>query len=137
MANIFTTNNTGDYRISATTTSTYYNDSVTLAGKRIHIGEYMNIEYVVDTNGIVIPLSDIKSVSFKQYNDPEGLMSALSEEGYNEGTSLFIKDKEGIVHLIDFNGPYNRHNFEFVSTYDSDLKKKVFLYQFSHMKNKA
>jgi hypothetical protein len=120
-----------------TTTSPYTYDSYVTSTKQVlRVDQYMNIEYVVDIKGVVIPFSEIKAVSLRQFDDPSGMMSQLASDlTFNDGYSVYVKDLEDEVHIVDLSSNYNRDNFEYVSSYDSSIKMKVFLYQFSQRKN--
>lgn len=86
--------------------------------------------YVVDIEGEVIPLTNIKRVSKKQFNTVEGMINKLSidENTFSRYNSLYIMDIYNYVHVVDFDKDENR------ICYDGSYCVNIFLENFAESK---
>lgn len=125
-----------DYFYGTMGTHTYgYDDNITR--KPLTLEDHMAIHYVVSIDGHVLPLGDITKVKTTPFKDIDGMYSALSsEETPNPTYTVYVKNVENDVFVVDFT-KNNDYNFQDISSYDSDRKKKVFLHQVTKMRNKA
>lgn len=123
-----------DYFYGTTGTHTYDGN---ITRKPLTLEDHMAIQYVVSIDGHVLPLGDISKVKTTPFKDIDGMYSALSsEETPNPTYTVYVKNEENDVFVVDFS-KNNDYNFQDISSYDSDRKKKVFLHQVTKMRNKA
>jgi len=96
-----------------------------------------NFKYVVDIDGIVIPINTIQAISFKQFKSLSGMMCKLSSEAEANMNSpysnmIYVLDLDDVVHVVDFQDDKNRQ-----ITYDTSFNLKTFLEEYANIKNNA
>lgn len=57
----------------------------------------MRLTYVVTVDGVVTPLIDILSMSYKQFKDEEGVASELKYDAISDNDHIYVKTKQGVT----------------------------------------